>query len=161
MLREDLQTVWIHDGVNAFGGGNNNILVHTGQGEDYLNNGIMDETLMHEACHTSLDSRVYNTDGWDAAVAQDGIYISDYARDNPQREDVAETFLVWFATRYSQDTFTQSELDDWESQLGGRFAYFDDLCLEMNPYEDICNASIMLTSAYLVIVAMTLMAHTF
>ena len=28
-LRRDLETLWIHDGMNAFGGGNNNLLIHT------------------------------------------------------------------------------------------------------------------------------------
>ena len=99
-LRRDVQTVWIHDGLYGFGGGNNNLLIHTEQGDSYISSGILDETFIHEAVHTSLDSYVYDTDEWDAAVTEDGIYISDYARDNPDREDIAETFLVWFATRY-------------------------------------------------------------
>ena len=110
-------------------------MIHTGQGDSYVSSGILDETFIHEGCHTSLDSYVYDTDEWDTAVATDNKYISDYARDNPNREDIAETFLVWFATRYRQSTFTQQELDDWESEMGGRFAYFDTLCQDMNPYQ--------------------------
>lgn len=30
ILRKDIQTSWIHKGNNLFGGGNNNILIHTG-----------------------------------------------------------------------------------------------------------------------------------
>ena len=30
-LRRDVETVWIHKGVNPFAGGNNNLLIHTGQ----------------------------------------------------------------------------------------------------------------------------------
>ena len=55
-LRLDVQTVWIHKGNEAFGGGNNNILIHT-DAPGY--HGVwLEETLFHEACHTSLDSRV-------------------------------------------------------------------------------------------------------
>ena len=32
-LRNDVETVWIHLGTEPFGGGNNNILIHTGQAE--------------------------------------------------------------------------------------------------------------------------------
>ena len=28
-LRKDVETVWIHRGLEAFGGGNNNLLIHT------------------------------------------------------------------------------------------------------------------------------------
>ena len=84
MLRKDLDTVWIHAGNNAFGGGNRNFLIHTEQGEWYIRNGILDETFIHEGAHTSLDSYVYGTDAWEAAVELDMYrYVSDYARDNP------------------------------------------------------------------------------
>ena len=59
-LRTDVKTMWIHKGEEAWGGGNNNILTHTGQGEIYENwNGgdISQETLIHEGTHTSLDSK--------------------------------------------------------------------------------------------------------
>ena len=35
-LLVDVATVWIHKGRHGFGGGNNNLLVHTGQGEEYV-----------------------------------------------------------------------------------------------------------------------------
>ena len=31
LRQSDFQTVWIHKGVELFGGGNNNVLIHTGQ----------------------------------------------------------------------------------------------------------------------------------
>ena len=102
ILRRDLDDVTVHDGKNPFGGGNNNILIHTNQATEYRNywrGDILDETLIHEAAHTSLDKRLYNTAKWNAAVAADGKYISNYARSFPWREDIAETYLVWFATR--------------------------------------------------------------
>ena len=54
-LRKDVETMWIHKGVEAYGGGNNNILIHTGQTEIYedYGSGIVEETLIHEATHTS------------------------------------------------------------------------------------------------------------
>ena len=120
-LRTLVETFWVHDGLNPFGGGNRNLLIHTKQGENYITNGILDETFMHEAAHTSLDPCLYGTDEWNTAVEADNKFVSDYARDNPQREDIAESYLVWFATRYKQDQFTAQELSDWEAQQGNRF----------------------------------------
>ena len=54
-LRRELQTVTIHRGVQPFGGGNHGILIHTGQSALYEADGILHETLLHEAVHTSLD----------------------------------------------------------------------------------------------------------
>ena len=139
VLRRDVQTVWIHDGLNGFGGGNNNLLIHTKQGDDYVNywkGDILDETFIHEGSHTSIDGYVYGTPKWEAAVADDAKFISDYARDNPQREDIAETYLVWFATRARPETFTKAELDQWEADMGNRFEYFDEMCEDMSPYPD-------------------------
>ena len=45
----------MHDGVFGFGGGNDDLLIHTGQGDAYIADGNLDETFLHEACHTSLD----------------------------------------------------------------------------------------------------------
>ena len=141
-LRKDVDTITIQDGVYGFGGGNRDLLIHTGQGDAYIAAGNLDETLLHEACHTSLDSYVYGTDAWNTAVATDDKYVTDYARDNPQREDIAESFLFWFATRFRKTLFTAQELTDWESDMGGRFAYFDDLCQDMGPNYSVLDDSL-------------------
>ena len=70
----------------------------------------MDETLIHEAVHASIDQLLYGTDAWKEAVAADGKYISDYARRLPDIEDIAATYLVWFATRFRKETFTKAQL---------------------------------------------------
>ena len=74
-LRKDVQTMWIHKGEEAYGGGNYNLLVHTGMTEYYENfdTGIVEETLIHEAAHTSLDAYHYpdretNGENWIEAV---------------------------------------------------------------------------------------------
>ena len=49
-----------------------------------------------------------NAPGWTAAQAADPDFISTYARDNPTREDVAETFLPYLALRYRPDRISRS-----------------------------------------------------
>jgi hypothetical protein len=131
-LRVDVQTVWIHKGVNPFGGGNNNLLIHTGQAESYASSGILEETLVHEASHTSLDAKHANAAGWLAAQNADGEYISTYAKDNPTREDVAESFLPYFAYRYRPDRISQSMANVISSTIPNRIAYFDSQSFEAN-----------------------------
>ncbi len=102
-LRKDVKTVWIHKGRHGFGGGNNNLLIHTGMGESYLSRGILAETFMHEASHTSLDAYHSGNKDWLAAQKKDPEFISGYAKHHPRREDVAESYLLYFALRYKPD----------------------------------------------------------
>ena len=132
-LRRYVQTVWIHDGKQPFGGGNNNLLIHVKQGETYIMNGILEEILIHEACHTSLDYYAYY-DNWIDAQKKDNNYISTYARDNPAREDIAESFLAYFAVTYRKDRISQNTYDTIMRIIPNRIKFFDSLNLDMSPY---------------------------
>lgn len=132
-LRRYVQTVWIHDGDKPFGGGNNNLLIHVKQGEEYIMNGILEEILIHEACHTSLDYYAYY-DNWIDAQKKDNKYISTYARDNPIREDIAESFLAYFAVTYRKDRISQNTYDTIMRIIPNRIKFFDSLNLDMFPY---------------------------
>jgi hypothetical protein len=132
-LREDLETVWIHQGTEPFGGGNNNILIHTGQAALYTAAGILEETFVHEASHTSLDAAHATAAGWLAAQIADGDFISDYARDFPTREDIAESFLVWLAVRHRIDRIDPALAAAILAQIPNRLAYFDAQPFEMTP----------------------------
>lgn len=128
ILRLDLDTATVHDGMDLFGGGSRDILIHHGHAVNYyIPSGNLEETLMHEGAHVSLDHHIYGTDEWNTAVELDNKFVSDYAMENPLSEDVSETYIVWFATRYMQDRFTTQELEDWEYYMGYRFAFFDSM----------------------------------
>lgn len=132
-LRRDVETVWIHKGVNPFGGGNNNLLIHTGQAVKYINDGILEETFVHEATHTSLDSRHAKKPKWIAAQKADDEFISNYAKDYPNREDLAESYLPYFAIRYRPDRISKSLARKIKQAIPNRIKYFDSLALEMYP----------------------------
>ena len=111
-LRKDVETVWIHKGTEPFGGGNNNLLIHVGQADLYAADGILEETFVHEAAHTSLDAAHASAPGWLAAQSADGVFISNYSRDFPNREDIAETFVPYLAVRHRSDRVSQSLADE-------------------------------------------------
>jgi hypothetical protein len=133
VLRSDVRTVSIHQGVNPFGGGNNNILIHTGQANAYSASGILEETLVHEAAHTSLDADHRYAAGWVAAQAADPDFISTYAQNNPTREDIAESFLPYLAVRYRAERISTSLADTITATIPNRIAYFDDQGFNMFP----------------------------
>ncbi|MEM9531447.1 MAG: hypothetical protein AAGA23_11040 [Pseudomonadota bacterium] len=133
-LRRDLETIWIHRGNKAFGGGNNNLLIHTGSfAEGYIRDGILAETFVHEASHTSLDADHAQHPNWLQAQRDDGEFISTYARDNPIREDIAETFLTWYAVRYAADRIPAGMKSTIENTIPNRLAYLDAQTFDLRP----------------------------
>jgi F5/8 type C domain len=134
VLRTQLKTVSIHQGEALFGGGNNNLLIHTGQADQYERDGILEEALLHEACHTAFDETLNSARDWSAAQkAEEGSFISTYARDYPQREDVAESFLCYLAVRYRSARISKADADKILEAIPNRIAYFDALPLDMHP----------------------------
>ena len=106
----------------VFGGNwfDQSITIHTGRGEEYISGGFLEEVLFHEAAHVSVDGLVEDTPEWRAAQDADGAFISTYARDFPNREDVAESILPYFAVRLRPGSLTPGdraaiEGDDSES----------------------------------------------
>lgn len=135
LLRRDVETSWIHKGVHPWGGGNRNLLIHTGQGQLYINDGIAEETLIHEASHTSLDEYHSASPAWLQAQADDPTFISTYARDNPDREDIAESFLPYVALRYRRDRISDELAATIEATIPNRIQYFDSIVQDMYPLE--------------------------
>jgi hypothetical protein len=124
-LRADVETVWIHKGNELFGGGNHNLLIHTDQGETYAAGGFLEEVFLHEGAHTSLDATHAASLGWLAAQIADADFISTYAQDFPNSEDIAESFLPWLALRYRPNRIDLSLAAAIAATIPNRLAYFD------------------------------------
>ena len=135
VLRTRVETVWIHKGEELWGGGNNNLLIHVDQyvHDPYFRD-FEEEALIHEGGHTSLDAKHKDAPDWLAAQTVDGGFISTYARDNPTREDVAESILPWLSVRYRADRISGVDEQAILSAIPNRLAYFDREILERGMY---------------------------
>lgn len=137
-LRADVETSWIHRGDHPFGGGNRNLLIHTGSiAQGYIADGILEETFVHEAAHTSLDAAHAAAPGWIAAQQADAEFISTYARDNPTTEDVAESVLPWLAVSCARQRLQASVAATIQGTIPNRLAYFDAVISDLAPVD--CN----------------------
>ena len=124
LFRKDVETIWLHKGTKSFGGGNNNLLIHHGRGLEYMKDGLLEEAFLHEASHTSLDREHASSKGWLAAVQADGgNFISDYAKEYPQGEDIAETFPICFALQYKPESLKKSDIEKIKESIPNRLAY--------------------------------------
>lgn len=140
ILRTRLEMVWVHRGDQPFGGGNDSLLIHTGDGtgtgwyaDYYFASGMIEEVILHELAHTSLDPDHAVAPGWLAARQADSEFISRYARDNPTREDVAETFGPWLAVRCTRTALAPAMAQVIESTVPNRLTYFDAQDFDLSP----------------------------
>lgn len=137
-LLSHLREVEVNAGQGLFGGSSHSgsILIHTEDpGTDLaIRDGFLEEVLFHEAAHVSLDIPHAESFDWMAAQVVDGTFISDYARDHPQREDVAETILMYFAVRYMPDRLSSQVHHSIVTTIPNRIDYFDGQQLDMSPY---------------------------
>lgn len=131
-LRQDLRTVTIHRGDELFGGADGDILIHTDQANRYDRDGILEETLFHEATHVSLDPYHYN-DAYRDAMCADKAFISEYAEQYPNREDLAESFLTYFALIYRPNRISWDVQDIIEDVNEFRLDYFHSQRFDMYP----------------------------
>jgi len=125
VLLRDVDTITIHKGKKLFGGGNRDILIHTGEGDDLRRDGFLEEVIFHEACHTSLDHDAWNNPALEKAQLLDDDFISTYALDFPHREDIAESCLMYFALRYRPDRIPNGIKNLIQKTIPSRIDYFD------------------------------------
>lgn len=136
MLLKGLVQVWIMKGNNPWGGGTgygNHILIHTGKVDDYKDDGIVVETLVHEAVHAVLDGAIYGDNAWYEAASKDGNYISIYGRDYPDREDAAETILLYLAVEYRKDRLETSDYNTIVNTIPNRIEYLNSQNYDVHP----------------------------
>ncbi len=128
--------VQINAGDELFGGNSRDrsFLIHTDHGEKRIRDGFLEEVLLHEAGHISLDPVHANAARWRAAQQADGVFISDYSRDFPDREDVAESILTYFAVRYRLERLSEPDRVAILAAIPNRLVYFDEQGLDMSPY---------------------------
>ena len=121
--------------TRVFGGNyyDRSITVHTGYGQQTLRRGFIEEVFFHEGAHVSLQNH-QDAPGWRAAQEADGEFISDYARDHPDGEDVAESVLLYFALRHRPARLSDRDRAAIEETIPNRLTYFDALSLDWSPY---------------------------
>ena len=83
--------------MEAFGGGNNSVLIHTDYSTVYEADGILERPSFTNCPILPWMPRgIFRLDQRRMPM---GNFISGYAAQNPTREDVAESFLMWLAVR--------------------------------------------------------------
>ena len=129
-----LLTSTIHKGNGGYGGGNSDILIHTGTSSSSK---CLEEIMIHEGAHVSIDF-FYTLKGkkgnrWKDAANKDNKYVTPYARKNPFREDIAETINWWIAVRCKKDRISKSTYKKIVQNIPNRLEFFDNQYFDTYP----------------------------
>ena len=133
LTTKNLKTLTIHKGGNVcceWGGGNNDILIHTNK-RDYIKkySSFEEEVAIHEAAHTSLDPQWHGSikrSKWNKAMKADNKFVSPYAKKFPKREDIAETINWWIAVRCKSDRISKLTYEKIILGIPNRLKYLDE-----------------------------------
>ena len=135
VLRNHVEQLWIHKGRFLWGSVDDALIIHTDMETSYAAAGILEETLLHESVHVSLDEDYEFTPEWRAAQELDDNFISTYAKNHSLKEDLAETFTMWVAWRYLAERISADNFQKIEDAIPNRLEYLDEQGFDMNPVE--------------------------
>lgn len=126
-MRNRLSHVVLHNGNSgAFAESEANFFVIYSQNIDVrISNNDLEETIFHETVHATLDSDYLQSDAWLQAQQNDITFITQYAKDNSNKEDMAESALFAY-TMLKHPNRLSSDIETWVlTNIPNRFAFFE------------------------------------
>ncbi|MGV3663958.1 MAG: DUF4344 domain-containing metallopeptidase [Prosthecobacter sp.] len=93
----------------------------------------LEETVFHESVHAAWDKAHAGSAAWQDAQKKDGGHITDYARKNPQGEDLAESALFAYTLLHHPDRIPKDEAEKIVSLIPNRIAFVEKLLPKDEP----------------------------
>jgi hypothetical protein len=120
-LRQPWQRLGIHAGEESYSAGPGLSFVYSARTDWLLGFSHVEESLFHEGVHVALDAKLADADGWKAAQAHDGAFLTGYAMSDPEGEDLAETML--FAYGLAIGRMPPADAEDIRRAIPARLDY--------------------------------------
>jgi hypothetical protein len=97
VLRAGIVQFGIHKGDKSFHGGPGKIFMYQDKASLRMSQNKLEESILHEAVHASLDARWRDDPAWRSAQASDPGFVTRYGAAHPEGEDLAESVLFAYA----------------------------------------------------------------
>ena len=126
LFRNALRRVVLHNGdETAFAEERGGFFViYSENMDDRIGTNDLQHTVVHECAHVALGAEHAASAGWVAVQDADGGFVTEYARDNPVKEDVPESAIFAYALlNYPGRLPTEVEAAVQEA-MPNRLAYF-------------------------------------
>lgn len=125
-MRSELSHVVLHKGnAGAFAESEANFFVVYSENIDTrISNNDLEETIFHESVHASLDADFLKSEQWLKSQQNDYAFITEYAKENADKEDMAESALFAF-TMIKHPGRLSSDIEMWvKTNIPNRYAFF-------------------------------------
>ena len=132
VFRQGIRQFGIHMGNPTFSAGSGKIFVYADRTTTRIGQNHLEESLLHEAVHATLDREYRQSDEWIAAQESDGRFLTRYAASRPEREDMAETALFAYGLIRHPGRIPPVDSRDILAAVPARIAFIKDL-LEQTP----------------------------
>jgi len=131
IMRSKLDHVVIHKGdETAFGEADGHFFVlYSDNIRTRIRNHDLEETVFHESVHATLDAKYLRSHTWRNAQRTDGAYVTHYAAQLPEKEDLAESALFAWAMLVHPGRLPRSIETQVRQIMPNRLAFFEDLFL--------------------------------
>lgn len=97
VFRHGIRQFGVHKGDQGFHAGTGKVFVYSDMSDRRISEDHLEESLLHEGVHATLDHQFRLSPEWVAAQEQDGRFVTRYAASRPEREDLAETALFAYS----------------------------------------------------------------
>jgi hypothetical protein len=134
-IRDGIDELWVHDGVAPFGNDTDAVWIHVGQADEYEEDGFLEESLVPAAVRATIQAQHGAAAGWLEAQEIDNRFISQVAQDAPEAEDLAQSFLPYFAVVHRSDRITDFLAATIINAIPARLTYFDGQNFDMHPLD--------------------------
>ncbi len=134
-LRRGVERVVIHKGgenVTAFSDVGL-IVLYSDNATKRIGTHDLEETVFHESVHAAWDKTHAKSPQWQDAQKKDGAYITDYARKNPQGEDLAESALFAYTLLHHPDRIPKDAAANITRLIPHRIAFVETLLPKNKP----------------------------
>ena len=134
-LRRGVERVVIHKGgenVTAF---SDVVLIvlYSDNATKRIGTHDLEETVFHESVHAAWDKAHAKSAEWQDAQKKDGGYVTDYARKNPQGEDLAESALFAYTLLHHPNRIPKEEAARIARIIPNRIAFVEKLLPKDKP----------------------------
>jgi hypothetical protein len=134
-LRRGVKRVVVHKGgenVTAFSDAGL-IILYSDNMTRRIGTHDLEETVFHESVHAAWDKAHARSAPWKDAQKKDGVFITDYARKNPEGEDLAESALFAYALIHHPDRIPSEEAAKITRAIPNRIALVEKLLPKGKP----------------------------
>ena len=122
--RDMLDHVVIHKGDETAFADNAFFVLYSDNIDKRITTNDLEETVFHESVHASLQTIHEKTPNWKLVQVADENYITEYAEDEPNLEDMPETALFAY-TMLMHPGRLPADIENWiENYIPNRLAFF-------------------------------------